>query len=190
MTIQTINLGNYANDGTGDDLRTAFEKVNANFTELSSTVAIANGTNKGTGVAIFAQKAGANLEFKTLVSTDNSLVIIPGTETVNLHSVTSLVRDRAPMLSANLRLDGNNILGPGDVQATVYGVNIPEISSLLSFLIESNQVNVDMGTIQRPTGFETSPGIGYSFDLGTLDAPASTLQINFGSISPEEPELY
>ena len=32
--IQTINLGNYANDGTGDDLRAAFTKVNANFTEL------------------------------------------------------------------------------------------------------------------------------------------------------------
>jgi len=38
MSIQTINLGTYANDGTGDDLRTAFEKVNANLVELYSTV--------------------------------------------------------------------------------------------------------------------------------------------------------
>ena len=37
MPIQTINLGNYANDGTGDDLRTAFEKINANFNELYSS---------------------------------------------------------------------------------------------------------------------------------------------------------
>jgi hypothetical protein len=42
MAIQTINLGTYANDGTGDDLRTAFEKVKANFIELYSTVYGAN----------------------------------------------------------------------------------------------------------------------------------------------------
>ena len=31
MALQTINVGNFANDGTGDDLRTAFIKVNQNF---------------------------------------------------------------------------------------------------------------------------------------------------------------
>ena len=31
MAIQNINLGTYANDGTGDDLRSAFTKVNDNF---------------------------------------------------------------------------------------------------------------------------------------------------------------
>jgi hypothetical protein len=42
MAIQTINLGTYANDGTGDDLRSAFQKVNANILELASTVYGAN----------------------------------------------------------------------------------------------------------------------------------------------------
>ena len=42
MAIQQINLGTYSNDGTGDDLRTAFEKVRANFIELYSTVFGAN----------------------------------------------------------------------------------------------------------------------------------------------------
>ena len=42
MAIQTINLGTYANDGTGDDLRTAFQKVNNNILELASTVYGAN----------------------------------------------------------------------------------------------------------------------------------------------------
>jgi hypothetical protein len=31
---QTVNLGTSANKGDGDPLRTAFTKVNANFTEL------------------------------------------------------------------------------------------------------------------------------------------------------------
>ena len=34
MAQQTINIGSVANDGTGDPLRTAFDKVNDNFTEL------------------------------------------------------------------------------------------------------------------------------------------------------------
>jgi len=34
MAKQVINIGTSANDGTGDPLRTAFDKVNDNFTEL------------------------------------------------------------------------------------------------------------------------------------------------------------
>ena len=34
MTQQIINVGTTANDATGDPIRTAFTKVNANFTEL------------------------------------------------------------------------------------------------------------------------------------------------------------
>jgi hypothetical protein len=36
MAQQTINIGTVANDGTGDPLRSAFDKVNDNFTELYS----------------------------------------------------------------------------------------------------------------------------------------------------------
>ena len=34
MAQQTISIGTTANDGTGDPLRTAFNKINSNFTEL------------------------------------------------------------------------------------------------------------------------------------------------------------
>lgn len=37
MTKQTINVGATANDKKGDSLRAAFQKVNANFTELYSS---------------------------------------------------------------------------------------------------------------------------------------------------------
>jgi len=43
MAKQTINIGQTANDRTGDNLRTAFNKVNSNFNELYSTLA-ADGT--------------------------------------------------------------------------------------------------------------------------------------------------
>ena len=34
MSQQTINIGSAANDGTGDPLRTAFDKINDNFNEV------------------------------------------------------------------------------------------------------------------------------------------------------------
>lgn len=38
MTQQIINVGTVANDGEGTPLRTAFQYINANFTELYSGV--------------------------------------------------------------------------------------------------------------------------------------------------------
>lgn len=38
MAKQTINIGTSANKGDGDPLRTAFNKINENFTELYSDV--------------------------------------------------------------------------------------------------------------------------------------------------------
>jgi len=37
MTLTNINVGASANDGTGDALRTAFQTVNANFTEVANS---------------------------------------------------------------------------------------------------------------------------------------------------------
>ena len=38
MAKQTVNIGPSANDGTGDQLRTAFDKINDNFDETYSFV--------------------------------------------------------------------------------------------------------------------------------------------------------
>ena len=37
MNLTNINVGTAANDGTGDALRTAFQTVNANFTEVANS---------------------------------------------------------------------------------------------------------------------------------------------------------
>ena len=37
MAKQTVNIGTTVNDGTGDDLRTSFDKINDNFNELYAT---------------------------------------------------------------------------------------------------------------------------------------------------------
>jgi len=64
--LKTINIGNLANDGLGDDLRTAFEKVNANFTDLNDELTV-NVVNVGPFVSgLFKEKVGNELRFKSL----------------------------------------------------------------------------------------------------------------------------
>jgi hypothetical protein len=181
MTIQTINLGNYANDGTGDDLRTAFEKVNANFHTLDVAAAIGAATNLGTGVGLYAQKNSTNLEFKSLTSTDNSVVITSTSNTVDLSAVTTLSRDPSPTLSNNLNLNGHYIHS-GDVQTTVHGYDIMLLNSLVEIMLESNNLNVDFGDFNFPTGVETVPR-GYTFDMGLFAYPKPANQLNFGTFA-------
>ena len=180
MTIQTINLGNYANDGTGDDLRTAFKKVNANFTLLGGTVTIADGSNLGTGTGVFAQRNNTNatLEFKTLTSTDNSVIVTNTATEINLQASPSIELDTSPTLGGDLNLNNHYIYG-GDVQTTVFGTNIPVLNSLVELLLASNQLDVNMGSFLQPAG----SGVGTpetSLDLGFFAFPINNT-LEFGS---------
>ena len=51
MTKQVISTGSSANDGTGDTLRSAGTKINANFTEIYTAIG-ADGSNLSTEITI------------------------------------------------------------------------------------------------------------------------------------------
>ena len=64
MAQQTVNLGSSANDGTGDPLRTAFDKINDNFDEVYSVTAV--GTNIDiTGNKIISTNTDGNVVLDT-----------------------------------------------------------------------------------------------------------------------------
>ena len=88
MSKQTINVGSAANDGTGTPTRTAFQYVNANFTELYNAVGGSNGAipsaipvgSGGTG-ATTAAVARTNLGLgsaATLTATTSNIDAVPG----------------------------------------------------------------------------------------------------------------
>jgi hypothetical protein len=175
MSIQTINIGGYANDGTGDDLRTAFEKVNANFAELGSTSGLTDGVNLGNGTGVFAQRNSTNpiLEFKTLTSTDGSVEITSTSETINLKNLSILENDPLPTVVAPvlgqmgeitnpLNLNGNEIIN-GNVKATVFGLDVRASNAIIELLLASNAVQIDFGTFLYPTG-----GTGFPGDSGII----------------------
>jgi len=73
MAVELINVGQVANDGTGDDLREAFVKINQNFEELDlRDDEQTSASNLGeTGEGVFSQKINYDLQFKKLVAGDN-----------------------------------------------------------------------------------------------------------------------
>ena len=192
MPLQQINLGTYANDGTGDDLRTAFQKVNANFAALNGSVTIAGARNIGAGVGLFNDVNGVNLEFKTVTSIDGTIVITAGSGTVDLSASSRLQNDPNPTLkpynpqsqnNANLNLNGNFIYG-GDTKTTVYNIDVQKINGLISLLISNkNTAPVDLGSIALPAGGTGLPGdSGILLDFGYFtDANSRATVADFGS---------
>lgn len=72
MAKQNINVGTTANDKKGDSLRAAFQKVNANFTELYEAV----------GLATTGQDTALTFLGSTLSTDDSSSIVIDRATTV------------------------------------------------------------------------------------------------------------
>ena len=111
MAQQTINIGSSANDGTGDPLRTAFDKINDNFTELYGSSPF------GKQVTISGNEVFANASNADLILNGNgtggvvaSAIKISGT-TISSDDSTQV------QVNENLDVDGN-ITASGDITAT------------------------------------------------------------------------
>ena len=188
MTVQTINIGNQVNDGLGDDLRTAFQKVNANFGELSAQLTI-TAVNLGvTGTGVFKDKVGAELQFKKLVSGTKMFLDDTG-DTIVVNSIAPDAFVRIATDSGNVQASTNQNItfsgaaAPGsvtsrkDIEVTAFGSTvsfktiIPVTDILESYdfgtitgnLNNSMQAlfaasNIDFGTITLPGRFDLDCG--------------------------------
>ena len=190
MAIQTINIGNRVNDGLGDDLRTAFEKVNANFTELGAQLSV-TGRNLGeSGAGVYKDNDGGVLQFKNLVEgtkmqfeeLDNSIII----NSTQPDAFIRIDTDGGNVLASTheqITLQGRQASGSykdtKDIVVTTFGPSvrfqtaIPFTEILQSYdfgpiegdFTDTTQLalaaaNVDFGTIQLPSRI--------NLDLGTL----------------------
>ena len=104
MTRQNINIGSTANDGTGDPLRTAFDKINDNFVELYGADNDLNTLDANLNVNNFLITTGV---------TNGNITITPnGTGNINLGALkfngTSISSDDSTIVNINeaLRVEG------------------------------------------------------------------------------------
>ena len=180
MTIQPINIGNVVNDGLGDDLRTAFQKVNANFSDLSTQLTI-TGANVGTsGVGIYKDKVGAVLEFKKLVAGTKMQLIdaVNGVE-INNTAPDAFVRfdtDSGSMLASTHEqitlagtISSGAITGRKDIEVTTSGSNV---------YFKNTIPVVDILTI-----YDFGPIAGNFTNVAQMSMAASN--IDFGTITQE-----
>ena len=101
MARQTINIGTNANDGTGDPLRTAFDKINDNFLELYGADGDANTLQGNLDIN------GFNIISAT--SNQNIRIIPNGTGTVELEKSTNITGALA--VSTTAAITGNTTVG-------------------------------------------------------------------------------
>lgn len=160
-TDLVLNIGTYANDGTGDDIRTAFQKIKSTFTLINTNLGVTTGENIGVaGQGIFSAKVDNKLQFKKITGT-NGIVVSSTATTVNLAATNSVELDVSPRLGGNLNLNTHDIVGVGDVQTTVYGLDIRVMNALLQLLNSTNNyVDLDLGSFTNPNQSQ--------FDLGTF----------------------
>jgi archaellum component FlaF (FlaF/FlaG flagellin family) len=156
MTVQTINIGNVVNDGLGDDLRTAFEKVNANFADLSTQLTI-TATNVGTvGIGVFKEKIGADLKFKKLLS-GTKMLLSENTDTIT-------VNNTAPDAFIRIDTDAGVMLASTYQQITMAGTAAPgSTTSRKDIEVTAFGSTMSFKTIIPVTDILTS------YDFGTIN---------------------
>lgn len=190
MAIQTINLGNVVNDGLGDDLRTAFQKVNANFSTLDSELTISASNVGTTGVGVFKERVGADLQFKKLVAGTKIQI----NDTPNGIEIDNTANDAFVRFDT----DAGTMLASTHTAITIAGTTAPgsvtgrkdiEVTAIGSYVYVKNLIPVvdilttyDFGTI---TGeFTNSVQLALAaanIDFGTIDLPGR-ISLDCGSI--------
>ena len=174
MAISLINIGQLANDGTGDELRDAFIKVNQNFDELDSRVIQpTTAVNIGEGLGIYAQTVNGALQFKTLIAgTGVSIAATTSTMTINAAYNLRINSDDGLINLGNngaIRVTGNNSI------STSIADNQLIIDNSFSQLSDDNtpglggNLNARQHDIRNVnTIVATTLDLGKSFEFGVL----------------------
>jgi len=128
MTQEIINIGAQPNDGEGDPLRTAFEKVNNNFSQLYSTGFF---TSSAYSVGLTADQVIFEAPVETFtqgifqINSNDTL----STDTENITLNVSVIND-----GSGLKWNGHNTLFNGNV-LTGYDMDIDIVSSNVRILV-------------------------------------------------------
>lgn len=150
MALKIINLGSVANDGTGDDLREAFDKVVFNFAELDArTPEATTVVNLGTGEGLYANTNDAELQFKSIIGGNNVTLSSDSDElTINVDAgVTQFI----------VAADSGSLTVTENTTVTIQG------GTLISTTRDGNNIRIDSSALSRVQD-DATPRLGGSLD--------------------------
>ena len=195
MPIETINIGNIANDGTGDDLREAFRKVNDNFENLDLRFpTAATGVNLGSvGEGIFASAENSQLRFKKIIAgtninfTANETGItldVPNTELITVTNSGTVILDQGETLRLwgedGITTVGDNTSKVLTIRAT-NGVLSADGTPTLSANLDANSNSINNANQITATTFSGAlEGLVYGVDI--RDISTFFVGFDFGNI--------
>jgi len=160
MALQTINIGNFVNDGTGDDLRTAFSKINANFDEIDLQGGQANTIhNVGTGKGLYKEKIGVDLKLKTLLA-GPGISITESTNELTINNTANkfvIFNANTGTLSASSTTQAVNIVGTNGIVTSISGNTLTITGSTTNLLDDTSP---QLGGILDLNGFNILGGTG------------------------------
>jgi hypothetical protein len=191
MAKLSINIGFNANDGTGDDLRTAMQKINTNFTELYGTTAEANDL-----VEDLSPQLGGNLDLQNYIittsATNGNITLSPnGTGNVVLGALTINGTTVSSDNSSKITL-AESVDVTGTLSASIIDTNIIQNSDSSAIQINDG-VNINgilnvKDLIVNEISSEDSSAIEIKEKLnvsGTLSAPFIATNAIFSNDSSE-----
>ena len=198
MSVKTINIGQLANDGTGDDIRTAFDKVNDNFEDLNARFpTAATGENLGaTGEGIFESATNSKLSFKKIIGGDNitltsSITGITITAPNSLDQLIAVSNNGTVTVSRGQTM---SIQGSNGITTSVTGQNL-FISSTngaleadgapkLSAQLDANNNNIiNAGSVTATSFNGPISGLVYGIDVRELQSAAGNNAFDFGKLT-------
>ena len=167
MTKQTIDIGTGPNTGTGDPLRTAFTKLNENFTEIYNTTN-SNYTSAVTGLSV--TNSGSSAYLIDQYSGNNPTVYVSGGETIsfvlnNLVGHPFMIRTESGGSSFNIGLthisNTGTVSTSSNAQAQINGTlywKIPFslVGSTYVYQCQNHAGMVGNVVIQQPASFVAS----------------------------------
>jgi len=134
MTQQVIDVGNVANDGAGDPLRTAFIKTNANFTELYNIGGITGIANGNSNISIV----------------EDSTVSVSSTGIANVFVISG-----TGVTTTGTNLTTGNVSATGNVSGSYFLGNGSQLTGVISSapaaLITGNTLSANVTTSSLTT---------------------------------------
>jgi len=183
---QTIGIGTTANDGTGDPLRDAFDKVNDNFDEVYSAFTFASNNATVANNVLIGNSTVNSVANSTTVSISNSTSevtatsgsILVGNSTVNTtsNSSTIVVSNSTSSITVS---EGTITVGNSTVNTTANS----SLVNATSVTVNSN-TGLTLGTSDTSAnGFTYLPN-GLIIQYGSVDANTTVGDITFANVFP------
>lgn len=182
MAKQTINVGTNQDDGTGDNLRDAFVKVNANFVELYNEVGDGTTTSniKLSGSTISTDNTNTNL----ILDPNGSGKIELSGDTLARGAVTSTgqLRGAALQVDTNANIDGNLTV---DGTFSVGTLSSTSLSTTGNLTAQGNTILQGNLTVNGNTviGDTTTDTLAVTARIISSLVPSVTTTYNLGSSS-------